>query len=289
MHLQQTKLGSHASGGPQYYFHDLPVFVKEFIRGRGACPVVLQTPYGIANSSFMAVGRDHKLGGKGKVVNGKVGHDRIQSASGNESIGEAIRFWYGLKTDPDFERVDLEAVIHHAGHFILIPTAVLMRGSKRPKTLEKVASPLTFNRDYQSKFWKSQIAARRKECADDVSWAGRQIGRIVDEHGHVDTRNVHESDLLRAAGALSVLGLHLSLYLTRGYDCPVSEFRFAGLPPYTCPVEIKKRSSGFSYQITRYTKLPRAVVLCVNHDLVNPPDHIDVLELSTLAQYLSSK
>jgi len=51
-------------------------------------------------------------------------------------------------------------------------------------------------------------------------------------------------------------------------------------------VEIKKRSSSFSYQITRYTKLPRAVVLCMKHDLVNPPDHIDVLELSALAQYL---
>src|SRR5260221_8774597 len=92
MHLQQTKVASRATGGPQYYFHDLPVFVKEFIRGHGACPVVLQTPYGIASSSFMAVGRDHKLGKKGKVVRGKVGHDRIQTASGSESIGEAIRF-----------------------------------------------------------------------------------------------------------------------------------------------------------------------------------------------------
>ena len=93
MHLQQTKASSRASGGPQYYFHDLPVFVKEFLRGRGACPVVLQTPYGIATSSFMAVGRDHKLGKNGKVLKGSVGHDRIQSASGKESIGEAIRFW----------------------------------------------------------------------------------------------------------------------------------------------------------------------------------------------------
>src|SRR5713101_7766740 len=161
MHIQQTKFESRATGGPQYYFHSVPAHVKEFLRKRGACPVVLQTPYGIASSSFMAVDRDHKLGKKGKVVKGKVGHDRIQSATGKESIGEAIRFWYDLKSGSDFERVDLEAVIHPAGHFILIPTAVLMRGAKRPKTLEKVSSPLTFNRDYQSKFWKSQIAARR--------------------------------------------------------------------------------------------------------------------------------
>jgi hypothetical protein len=54
MHLQQTKMGSLATGGPQYYFHDLPVFVKEFIRGQGACPVVLQTPYGIASMGSCA-------------------------------------------------------------------------------------------------------------------------------------------------------------------------------------------------------------------------------------------
>ena len=54
--------------------------------------MVLQTPYGIASSSFMAVGRDHKLGKKGKVVKGKVGHDRIQSASGKESIARQFGF-----------------------------------------------------------------------------------------------------------------------------------------------------------------------------------------------------
>ena len=36
----------------------------------------------------------------------------------------------------------------------------------------------------------------------------------------------------------------------------------------------------------RYAELPRAVVLCIEHDLVNPPDHVDVLELSALADYL---
>ncbi len=85
MHLQQTKAGSRTTGGPQYYFHSVPAHVKEFLRKRGACPVVLQTPYGIASSSFTAVGRDHKLSAKGKVVKGNVGHDRIQ---GHESIDE---------------------------------------------------------------------------------------------------------------------------------------------------------------------------------------------------------
>jgi len=94
MHLQQTKVASRVSGGPQYYFHDVPEPTKEFLRKRGACPVVLQTPYGIAASKFLAVGRDHKVVG-GKAVKGNVGHDRIQQASGDQSIGEAIRYWCG--------------------------------------------------------------------------------------------------------------------------------------------------------------------------------------------------
>src|SRR6266571_447487 len=119
MHLQQTKFESRASGGPQYYFHSIPETIKSFLRKETACPVVLQTPYGIAKSSFMAVDRDHKLDSGNKPVPGKVGHDRIQQAGGTQSIGEAIRHWYGLKKG-DFEQIDVEAHIHHAGHFILI-------------------------------------------------------------------------------------------------------------------------------------------------------------------------
>lgn len=285
MHLQQTKVESRATGGPQYYFHSVDQHVKEFLRKRGACPVVLQTPYGIASSPFMAVGRDHKILDGGKIVAGKVGHDRIQ---GEKSIGEAIRHWYGLKGSRDFERIDLEAAIHPDGHFILIPTAVTMRGSKRAQVLEKVRSPLSFHHDYQSKFWKRQIEICRKESAGKIAWAGSQIQRVVAEHQNSDAKNVHEADLLRTAGALSVLGLDLSLYLTKGYDCPRSRFSFSGFPNYPCPVEIKKHSARFDYQIMRYTKLPRAVVLCIEHDLVNPPDHVDVLELSALANYLRS-
>ena len=38
----------------------------------------------------------------------------------------------------------------------------------------------------------------------------------------------------------------------------------------------------------RQTPLPRAVVLCLDHDLINPPDHVDVVELSTLGDYLGN-
>ena len=287
MHLQQTKLASRDTGGPQYYFHGVPEPVKDFLRRKGACPVVLQTPYGIARSSFMAVGRDHKLPRGGRVMAGRVGHDRIQQASGEESIGEAIRHWYGLAVRRDFESIEVEATIHPEGHFVLTPTAVTMRGAKRPVALEKVASPLSFHRDHQSKLWRRQIEARQKQSAEDVAWAGAQISRVVQEHYETAAQNIHEADLLRASGALALLGVELSPYLVKGYDCPLTRFQFSGLPAYPCPVEIKKRSSGFNYQIARYADLPRAVVLCIEHDLVNPPDHVDVVELPTLGEYLT--
>jgi hypothetical protein len=259
--------------------------VKDYLRGKGACEVVLQTPYGIAKSPFLAVDRDHKLD-HGKVVAGKVGHDRIQQASGEQSIGEAIRYWYGLQEGQDFRRIDVEAIIHPKGHFIVIPTMAYMRGKTRGKALEKVHSPLSFHHDHQSKLWRQQIDAKRAQCPGDIAWAASQIARVVADHRDTGARNILESDLLRTAGALSLLGLDLSPYLGKGYDCAASRVQFEGLPVYSCPVEVKNRSKGFTYQITRYTDLPRAIVLCMTHDFVNPPDDIDIIELSALAAYL---
>ena len=287
MHLQQTKAASRASGGPQYYFHSIPNPIKAFLRNEGACAVVLQTPYGIAKSSFMAVDRDHKLNSDNQPVPGRVGHDRIQQGGGNQSIGEAIRHWYGLKKG-DFEQIDVDAVIHPAGHFILIPTAVTLRGKSRKIALEKYHFPLSFHKDHHGRLWKKQISLLRGTAPNELRWAAMQLQRVVADHSDISAQFIKEEDLLRTAGALSVLGLDLSAYVGKGYDCPKSQFQFDDLPPYLCPVEVKKRSADFSYQVTKYADLPRAVVLCMHHDYVNPPEHVDILELTTLANYLSS-
>jgi hypothetical protein len=110
----------------------------------------------------------------------------------------------------------------------------------------------------------------------------------VDNHLDTDAANIHESDLLRAAGALSHLGVELGAHLGVGYDCPQSAFRFGSLPIYKCPIELKKRSKGFSYQTSRYIRLPRVVVLCIEHNVVNLPSHVDVIELPALADYLDN-
>lgn len=187
----------------------------------------------------------------------------------------------------DFERIDVKIELPEAGHFILIPTEVKLRDKTRVIPLEQNHRPLSFHEHHQGKLWKEQIERLRKSSPDDIAWATKQLRHIVSEHAEAVTRSIKEEDLLRGAGALSLLGLDLSAYVGDGYDCPKSQFQFNRLPPYHCPVEVKKRSSGFKYQMEHYDDLPRAVVLCVRHDLVNPPDHVDVLELTALAEYLS--
>lgn len=289
MHLQQTKSGSRESGGPQYYFHGLTEAVRDLLRTNEARPVVLQTPYGIAETPSVAVDKDHKLDAKGRIVRGNVGHDRIQ-ARGEQSIGEAIRQWYGIRQGTDFERIDVDVILHPEGHFILVPLSARMRGKSRSVQLGKFVSPLSFTADIRSPLWTQQISGRKEVSADDVEWAGSQMRRVVGDHRRGDVPNVHEADLLRTSGALAVLGLQLGPYVVRGLDCPESVFHFDGFPAYPCPVEVKKRSSGFTYQMRKHGRhLPRAVVLCIEHDLRSVPDHVDVLELAAMADYLEAR
>ncbi|MBM3860666.1 MAG: hypothetical protein FJ395_13585 [Verrucomicrobia bacterium] len=237
----------------------------------------------------MALGRDHKLTATGEVVRGAVGHDRIQQAGATESIGEAIRRWYGLPKGYDFEKIDVEVSLHRDGHFILAPTRAKLRSRTREIELEKTAAPLTFTSRNLSIFWRRQVEHCLRQDRDSVKWVRDEIYRVVSDHHNPDVKNLLESDVLRAAGALSKLGVQLGPYVGKSYDCDPSRFQFLKLLPYECPVEIKKQSRDFRYQMLRYKPLPRAVVLCVDDNLVNPPDHIDVLELAELCRYLNSQ
>jgi hypothetical protein len=287
MHLQQSKAKSLETGGPQYWFEQVPPHIRGHLQREKTCPVILMTPYGPVETPFTAVDRDYKVM-KGKIVGANAQHDRIQKGESRESIGEAIRRWFALRSGVDFETVEIEVTFDKQSRFILVPLEVKWRGRSRREVLPTVSLPLSFNSQHQSDLWKRQIAECRKSKPDALDWAASQFKRFVQQHADPKTVHVGEEDLLRLAGALDHLGLKLGPYLQKGFDCPESSFRFLQFPEYACPVEIKKRSQGIAYQVKHYPRLPRAVVFCLDHDVVHPPEHVDVLEITALARYFSS-
>ncbi|MGH9800527.1 MAG: hypothetical protein ACRD82_09200 [Blastocatellia bacterium] len=283
--MQQTKRGSRASGGPQYYFHNLTDAVKVYLRKKGAVRVALVTPYGATKSDYFAVSKEHKLDSTLRPVAGNVGHDRIQQGLAGESIGEAIRFWYQLPKG-DFEKIGIEIEIID-DVFYLTPHSYKYASAVKEREIPRVERPLTFTRDYASQLWVKQLTHIKKSQAELLVWSLEEICRVVKDH-RPETKLAHiqETDILRASGPLKHLGMTLGGYVGKGYDC-LTEFSFLQYPTYSVPVEVKKNSRGFEYQQKKYGKemLSRAVVLCAIHDHTNVPRNIDVIELEALCQY----
>src|SRR5438094_5382163 len=282
MHLQQTKRGSRETGGPQYYFHDLAEDVSHYLRLKRAVPVALVTPYGATPSKFMAISKDAKLSSERKVIQGSVGHDRIQQAAAGESIGEAIRRWYNLPSG-DFERIDVE-IDTLDEEFYLIPVGYKYAVQSRRAVIKRPEFPLSFTDDKQSQLWRKQLRHVKDRHPEMWRWSLHEICRVAAAHTKGSgVANVDEKDLLRASGPLSVMGVELGPYVKTGYDCE-GKFQFLDFEPYDVPVEIKKASSDFKYQQKRYSpeQLSRVVILCVKHNLVNVPPNVDVVELQAL-------
>ena len=70
----------------------------------------------------------------------------------------------------------------------------------------------------------------------------------------------------------------------------MSEIKFGDYPIYNVPVEIKRYSKDYKYQIQKYGKdeLSRAIILCAIHNLDNTPRNVDVIELDTLCNYIGN-
>jgi len=286
MHLQQTKRASRATGGPQYYFHDLTEPVKVYLREKGAVPVALVTPYGATKSHFFAVSRDSKLGEAQKPVPGQVGHDRIQQGHAEQSIGEAIRHWYNLPKG-DFERIDVDIEIFE-DVFYITPLYFKLTESKKQIPIRRIPNALTFTHHYISPLWLEQLAQVERQHKGVVRWSLDEICRVVADHRpHSRIPHIQEPDLLRASGPLAHLGLKLGAYVGKGMDCVATSLEFLRYPVYTIPVEIKKRSQDFVYQEKKYgqAELSRALVLCAFHNHKVIPKHIDVIELDALCEH----
>jgi hypothetical protein len=285
MHLQQTKRGSRESGGPQYYFHDLLPEVKRHLRKKGAVKVALVTPYGATKSDYIAVAEDKKLNTLNKPVPGQVGHDRIQQGNARESIGESIREWYRLPQG-DFERIDVNIEIRDKS-FYVTPLVCKYANSSKNLKLHPYTNPLTFTRMYRSPFWLKQMASVSRDIPWLVSWCKEEFQRIAKDHCKATwLPHIQETDILRASGPLKHLGMSLGGFVGKGYDC-LTTFSFFNYPTYTIPVELKRNSDGFTYQMQKYGKdeLSRAVLLCATQGRKVLPGHIDIIELEAFANF----
>lgn len=100
MHLAQTKKESRKTGGPQYWFQGEPAHVTGFLEQKKTCAVILMTPYGPVETSFVLVHQERKITRSGQVVRANAQHHRVQKGQSKESIGEAIRRWFGLRKVP---------------------------------------------------------------------------------------------------------------------------------------------------------------------------------------------
>jgi hypothetical protein len=259
--------------------------VKLYLRKKGAVSVALVTPYGATKSDFFAVSANHKLGQGHKPEPGQVGHDRIQQGRAGQSIGEAIRHWYKLPSG-DFERVDLDIeVIENT--FYITPLYFKLAQARKSRPIARIPNPLSFTRDYVSPLWVEQLGSVERRYKGMVRWSLEEICRVLQDHRpRSKTPHVQEPDLLRVSGPLAHLGLKLGAYVGKGYDCVGTSIQFLNYPPYTIPVEIKKRSRDFRYQEKKYGKeeLSRALVLCAYHDHKVMAKHIDIIELDALCE-----
>lgn len=287
----QTKQESRKSGGPQYYLHGLEPQTKTVLSKLGYCDVWLGTPYGVVTSGLVAVAADKVLR-KGELRPGGVDHHRLQRQQAAYSVESEIKKWFCLDKNRELYKLYFRERIYHSvitgkNAFLFFPERIEFTGN-RHKNLPLYSQPLTFTSNHRSPLLTSHLERLAQGDSECMVWCRKQIGRLLRDHIEKPVPFVGEEDLLRVSGALSKLGIQLDAYRKKGYDCFQSEFTLLGFPSYICPVEIKKRSSGFNYQILKKTSPERAAVLCLRHDpSFFPQDLVDVIELKALHNYLA--
>jgi hypothetical protein len=120
-----------------------------------------------------------------------------------------------------------------------------------------------------------------------IAWCKEEFQRIARDHcKETWLPHIQETDILRASGPLKHLGMSLGGFVGKGYDC-LTHFQFNTYPAYIIPVELKRNSDGFQYQMQTYGKdeLSRAILLCATQGRKALPDHIDIIELEALANF----
>jgi hypothetical protein len=182
MHLQPSKVGK--SGGPQYWLPEAPKHILENIQRHKKRPVILQTPYGPVETAFNAVDPDHKVV-DGKIVPANAQHFRIQKGDAHESIGEAIRRWFALDADRDFESITIDIAFDKKSRFILTPTEVHWRNRSLTQIMPSTRGLVHYRNQLAQ--YRNQRRILRQHRADDHQCAARRLchlWKIVGRHAH---------------------------------------------------------------------------------------------------------
>ena len=93
MHLQQTKAGSRATGGPQYWFEGVPEHIRGHLQRKKACPVILMTPYGPVETVRIMTDRDTgRARGFGfvEMPDNRAAQSAIEALNGTHVDGRAL-------------------------------------------------------------------------------------------------------------------------------------------------------------------------------------------------------
>jgi hypothetical protein len=273
-HIEQTKKASGKSGGPQYYLQDLSEHSREVLRQFRRRPVRLWTPYGIVESGLEAV----------SSAIGSVGHDRVQSGGRVANVADQIAHWYGLNR-ADIEHIEFDDSFDHDS-FVILPSHVKFFNRKAKKTVYPDSHPLTFVAGHRSALLADHLRKGTGLGKDWLTWIRKQLATMIEEHAR-DPIDLDERDLLRASGALDLIGVKLGMYRRIGIDCPEARFELAGYPAYPCPVEVEELSSGFRAPHHAKHRKQRAVLLCMRHDASDVlRGYIDIVELRELGRFL---
>ena len=171
---------------------------------------------------------------------------------------------------------------------ILKPHTVSAGGGKRLIQLRTSSEPLSFHRSTHGALWLRQLRRVHGRRPELFVWAASQLKDLVDQYGKGTGRSVCSADLLKAAGALEIIGMKLGNRIAENRRWRLASFHFHRMPHYECPVEAVVRSTQHRRDRHDAARYPRLVILCFKHDGSYLPEYVDVVELRDLAEAMQT-
>jgi hypothetical protein len=169
----------------------------------------------------------------------------------------------------------------------LKPRTVSAGLGKRLIQLRSSSQPLSFHRSMRGALWLRQLRGVLREKPELFTWAAKQLKYLANQHGK-GTGPFRSVDLLRAAGALEIVGMKVGDRITANGRWRLASFRFHRMPHYECPVELVDRSAQYRRNRHDVARYPRLVILCLKHNGSSLPEYVDVVELGDLAQAMQT-